>query len=324
MGHSPLYLLTTTQPTKVTKIANVLMCSGGKTSGFMLRQQLDANPNYRDEWITIFCNTGREMPQTLDFVHEMETRWQVPIVWLEYTRVPAASIQAGIFPTPRRNLNLAKAAERGEHTHWFRIVNYETASRNGEPFDELLDWMTALPNVVSRVCSVQLKMRTAMRYLFSIGVTGYNVSVGIRTDESHRAAQILASCDSYEQPRFPLIDGKIDERDVLEFWKSNDFTLELEPHQGNCDFCFLKAKWKRVLMAQENPDKLIWWKQWESTKSNKGNGGLFRLGEPYALIEALAKEPTAKIKEQIRLAKEPDIPCSCAEKGFEQLAFDEL
>lgn len=129
-------------------IQNVLLCSGGKTSGFMLRKQLDAVPDYRSTWLTIFCNTGKERPQTLDFVHEIETRWDVPIIWLEYHRVPASSIQPGIMPTPRRNANLARAAANGETTHWFKVVNYETASRDGRPFDELLEWMTVLPNAV--------------------------------------------------------------------------------------------------------------------------------------------------------------------------------
>lgn len=305
---------------------NVLLCSGGKTSGLMLRRQLDAIPNYRTEWLTIFCNTGKERPQTLDFVHEMETRWDVPIIWLEYHRVAASYIPAGIFPTIRRNQNLAKAAANGETTHWFRVVDYETASRDGKPFDELLEWMTVLPNVVSRGCSMQLKIRTAMRYLFSIGLREYASNIGIRLDEAHRSTQILASCDSYEHPEFPLIRAGVVERDVLEFWDNNDFTLQLKPYEGNCDLCFLKAKWKRVLLAQENPGLVPWWKQWEVKKGIRSNGrGInFRLGEPYSLIEALALHPTTRIKQQIAASKEVDIPCSCAEKAFEQLAFDEL
>lgn len=149
-------------------VKGVLLFSGGRTSGMMLRRMLDAYPNYRNEYLTIFCNTGKEMPETLDFVHEVETRWSVPIVWVEYARKLASEIPAGIFPTPRRNANLARAAANSETTHWYKIVTHETASRKGEPFNELLEWMAALPNVVSRGCSMQLKIRTAMRYLLSL------------------------------------------------------------------------------------------------------------------------------------------------------------
>jgi 3'-phosphoadenosine 5'-phosphosulfate sulfotransferase (PAPS reductase)/FAD synthetase len=307
-------------------VKNVLLCSGGRTSGLMLKRQLENIPDYRQTWLTIFCNTGREMPQTLDFVHEMESRWGVPITWLEYHRVPAYSIPAGIFPTPRRNLNLAKAAASGEDTHWFKQVDYDTASRNGEPFDELLNWMTVLPNVVTRGCSMQLKIRTAMRYLFSMGLKEYISNIGIRIDEAHRATQILSNCDPFEHPEFPLIRNGVSLEEVTGFWQQNDFDLQLKSYQGNCDLCFLKAKWKRVLMAQQNPDKLQWWLDWESKKALKSNGrGInFRLGEPYILIEKLAASPSEKILAQIVAETEPDIACTCAEKAFGQLELNEI
>ncbi len=305
---------------------NILLCSGGRSSGFMLRVMLTAIENYRDEWLTVFCNTGKEMPATLDFVHEIETRWKVPIVWLEYHRVAATSLASDIFPTPGRNRNLAKAAANGETVHWFNEVNYETASRDGKPFDELLNWMTVLPNVVSRGCSMQLKIRTAMRYLFSCGIHEYAPNIGIRLDEAHRSTQILANCDCFEHPEFPLIRNGITVDDVLDFWRASDFDLKLKSYEGNCDLCFLKAKWKRVLMAQENPEKLKWWLDWESKKALQSNGrGInFRIGEPYILIEQLAGNPTERIKRQIGLEKGEDIACTCAEKAWEQLTLDEI
>ena len=30
----------------------------------------------------LFCNTGKEYDETLDFVNEVETRWNVPVTWL--------------------------------------------------------------------------------------------------------------------------------------------------------------------------------------------------------------------------------------------------
>jgi hypothetical protein len=38
-------------------------------------------------------------------------------------------------------------------------VTYETASRNGEPFEELLDRRQYLPNPVARFCTSELKMK---------------------------------------------------------------------------------------------------------------------------------------------------------------------
>lgn len=285
----------------------------------MLRRLLDSGEMNRGEWVTIFCNTGKERNETLDFVHEVETRWNVPVVWLEYHRILANAIQPGIFPTEKRNQNLQRASDAGETTHWFNRVTYESASRNGEPFDELLEWMTVLPNVVSRGCSMQLKIRTAMRYLFSLGVRAYSPIIGIRKDEEHRSTQILANCDSFETPRFPLVEWGKTEDDINAFWKASDFDLHLQSYEGNCDLCFLKAKWKRIRLIRERPNSVGWWKDWESKKATGGetrNGCVFRLGESYAELEQLARNEDSQKEFCFVGSKAGDIPCSCAERAF--------
>lgn len=323
-------------------IAPVVLFSGGRTSGYMLHMLHQQIPNFRETHRVIFCNTGRELPQTLQFVKDVEDNWGIPVTWLEYTRVPATEVPMGVFPTPRRNQNLERSRQRGETVHWFKQVTFETASRNGEPFDELLNWMSVLPNVVSRGCSVQLKIRTAMRYLFSVGLKEYRSIIGIRHDESHRGIQILASCESYEHPTFPLVSAKVDETMVLDFWRKNAFDLQLRSYEGNCDFCFLKAKYKRVVMARKHPEKTQWWLGWEDKKTT-GAGAVFRRGEPFSLIQSLARTENhllpGKLKTQVpdleadKRIRETDpqdfdIACSCAEKGFgpweEDMAPDDI
>lgn len=58
--------------------------SGGLTSAYMLHQILEANGGLPSRVEVTFQNTGREMPQTLDFVAEVGRRWGVLITWLEY------------------------------------------------------------------------------------------------------------------------------------------------------------------------------------------------------------------------------------------------
>jgi len=54
--------------------------SGGRTSAFMLKQIIDANPDWPSDRVQVtFQNTGREMQQTLDFVRGVETRFGVPV-----------------------------------------------------------------------------------------------------------------------------------------------------------------------------------------------------------------------------------------------------
>lgn len=50
----------------------VLSFSGGLTSGYMLRREIDRIEidEYRKQFTTIFCNTGKEHDVTLDVTHE--------------------------------------------------------------------------------------------------------------------------------------------------------------------------------------------------------------------------------------------------------------
>ena len=58
--------------------------SGGRTSAYMLYRVIEAYGGTLPEHIKVlFANTGREMPETLDFVQACSEQWNVPITWLE-------------------------------------------------------------------------------------------------------------------------------------------------------------------------------------------------------------------------------------------------
>lgn len=122
---------------------NVLISfSGGRTSGYMLHQILEANGGLPDRAKVTFANTGREMPETLDFVQECSDRWNVPIIWLEYAR------------------NGGKVG--------FNIVSHNQASRNGEPLEAMIRAARYIPNTMRRKCTQETKLLTIKRYCKSL------------------------------------------------------------------------------------------------------------------------------------------------------------
>jgi len=213
--------------------------SGGRTSAFMLKQILDANPDWPSDRVQVtFQNTGREMPQTLDFVRDVETHFGVPVTWLEYV---------GEGPS-------------------FKIVNWETASREGEPFEQLIRKRKYLPNQNMRFCTEELKIRTAKRYLRWLGWDYWTNCVGIRADEPHRLNKAQPK-DRWTVWR-PLVDAGVGKHDVSAFWKAQDFDLQLENINGttpfgNCDGCFLKGEQKIAELIRRHPDRAKWWEQME-------------------------------------------------------------
>lgn len=214
--------------------------SGGRTSAFMLHEILQANGPLPERAVVTFQNTGREMPQTLDFVAEVADRWSVPVVWLEY---------------------------RDAAPH-FEIVGHNSASRNGEPFEALIRKKKYLPNQQTRFCSIELKVRTAKRYLRSLGWKRWTNCVGFRADEPDRLNK--------PKPRdrwtvwTPLaVDGR-GKHHITEFWAAQPFDLRLPNVKGkcwlgNCDGCFLKSEANIAALAREYPDRAAWWERMEVT-----------------------------------------------------------
>ena len=300
------------------ELPNVISFSGGQTSGYMLWREIQkvGVESFEKNYRVIFENTGREHDKTLEFVHRVETEWGIPVKWLEYTRRPAGEIPLEKVPEGRKQTNLRKKQEAGERDHWFKEVNFETASRIGKdgPFDELLEWANVLPNVRTRSCSVQLKVRTRDRYLRSIGVGKFNAFIGIRADEEDRAWEIMANIDQYENPKFPLLEAGITKQDVDAFWDSQKFKLEIPNFMGNCDLCFLKAKWKLVRIAKDNPEWLKWWMDWEdSFKATCTSGAVFRSGQSFKDIHMMATHPELPFETGL---DDGDVACSCSIGGY--------
>jgi 3'-phosphoadenosine 5'-phosphosulfate sulfotransferase (PAPS reductase)/FAD synthetase len=296
----------------------IVSFSGGQTSGYMLRKLIDSNAQFDKEFGVIFENTGKEHDATLDFVHTVETKWGVPVIWLEYTRVPAASILPELVPEGIKRKNLLRAAGRGDDAHWYQVVNYETAARDNQangPFDKLLNWANVLPNVRTRMCSVQLKIRTRDRYLRAKGVGEFEAFIGIRKDEDHRKVEILGNIDQYETPRFPLCEDGTTKQDVDKWWNAHPFKLNIANFEGNCRMCFLKARHKRIQVATQDPKSAQWWadKEAEFKKKTNGDGAFFRRGDPYARIIYAAEHPQYDLYETFETE---DIACSCAVGGY--------
>lgn len=271
-------------PFKITE-PTVISFSGGRTSGYMLWRVLQSNGGLPSEAIVCFANTGKEDEATLRFVKACEDNWNVPIVWLEYRKEDPKYV----------------------------VVNFETASRNGEPFEQIIEKKNFLPNPVTRFCTAELKIRTLNRYLKDLGWK-YDENtdwIGIRADEPRRAAKV-------DKSRVPLYVAGITSRDVGKFWSEQPFDLELpningKTFHGNCDLCFLKGYPQTLSLIQEKPERAIWWAKMEakiqSAGQFQGDGARFRKDRPsYAKMMQFAKT-----QGDMFATEEESIACYCGD-----------
>lgn len=106
--------------------------SGGKTSAYMARRlQLELAGHFI--LIFVFANTGQEREETLVFVDQCDREYGFGVVWVE----------AVIDPQP------------GNGTR-HKVVNFHTAARDGEPFEEMIK-KYGIPNKSYPHCTRELK-----------------------------------------------------------------------------------------------------------------------------------------------------------------------
>jgi len=243
------------------------------------------------EAVVCFANTGKEEEATLKFVNECGIRWGIPIVWLEYV-------------------------DAEETKDRWRQVTYETASRDGEPFEALIRKRLILPNPVSRFCTVELKVRTIHRYLKAQGWTEWDSMLGIRADEQRRLAKIgNQDYGKHEEKIAPLGSVGVTKGMVGDFWKAQDFDLELPnmngvTMHGNCDLCYLKGGAQILSLIAEKPERATWWARMESLGlSSSPQGGKFRSDRPsYAQMQVYALQQTDMFP-----TDEEGIACFCGD-----------
>jgi len=222
--------------------------SGGRTSAYMLYHILQAyDGNLPPDLYVTFANTGKEMPETLDFIKDCEDHWGLKIHWLEMR----------IFEE--------KPIYRTEE------VTYETASRKGEPFAALIDRKKMLPKPLVRFCTTELKIHVMKRFMKERGYKEWYNVVGLRYDEPRRVSRQKSANENNVNPwesLMPLYDAKVTVQDVFKFWEDSNFDLNLPNHggktlAGNCDLCFLKGMKTTTMILKERPDLADWWAEQE-------------------------------------------------------------
>lgn len=278
---------------------SVISFSGGRTSAYMLHRILDAHNGELPDFVKVcFANTGKEMPQTLDFVRDVGKNWNVDIVWLERWARPS------------------KEGEKNKYQYETKVTNYENAARNGEPFRQLVLVKRYAPNPVARFCTVDLKIRAIDEYLKSLDFDRpYLGYIGIRADEERRAKKMHGTIESDQERYLPLYLDGVTAKDVYNFWVEQDFDLHLPNNNGvtdwgNCDLCFLKGLNKKLSIIRERPELANWWIELEFELEEKiGKGAYFRSDQPsYKDMKRIATE-----QGQLFDFDDETIPCFCGE-----------
>jgi hypothetical protein len=227
----------------------VISFSGGRTSAYMLWWLLNEwEDRHNWEILVVFANTGLEAEGTLFFVDECSQEWNIPIIWVE---------------AKCKDENGVPYSEKGWSVR-HKIVTYETASRNGEPFEEMIS-ILGIPSTEAPFCSYQLKKLGIEDFVDSVGWKDYYLAIGVRFDELSRInpnREKLKIIYPFAEI-FPVV-----KRQVSEWWGKQSFDLNIHADEGNCINCWKKDFPRLARNAIRIPESFDWWKRMEIQYGN--------------------------------------------------------
>jgi hypothetical protein len=166
-----------------------------------------------------------------------------------------------------------------------------------------------IPNRVKRECTIELKIKTAKRYLrANYGKQNYEWLVGFRADEERRVKG-YEKRQAYIHPKFPLYEAGIDKAQVNDYWSKKPYTLEIPAILGNCTLCFLKGKNAIINILRSYPELATEWIEDEELSKLKGGGHTYLQDITYKQMLNYAQNDL--FKEQDLSDLNPAFNCSC-------------
>lgn len=203
--------------------------SGGETSAYMA-QWLWNHKQDEFDMVFVFANTGQENEETLLFVEKCSKQFGFPVHWVE---------------------SVVHHGKRKGSTH--KVVDFKTASRNGEPFEEIIT-KYGISNQSFPHCTRETKLNPITSFTKEyFGTRKYYTAIGIRIDEADR----MNSKAKERRLIYPLISKDyipMTKPKINFWWQQQPFRLQLKGYQGNCKTCWKKSDKKLFLIANENPE----------------------------------------------------------------------
>jgi hypothetical protein len=221
--------------------------SGGRSSARMAELVYDRY-GVTHEIKSCFVNTGKEREETLEFVHACdENIFDGELVWIE---------------------SVTHGAGKGQTA---KVVTYETAARNGEPFEAAIQKYGVFGPTHPQ-CNSRLKTEPMLWWRKSEGwePCTYDTAIGIRADEVDRCS----SKAKQNRLIYPLVEAGITKGDVNKWCAQFDWDLKLKSDaDGNCGECWKKSLRKLMTIAKHEPERFQWWAEMEKKYGHIDNAG---------------------------------------------------
>lgn len=196
----------------------VISFSGGRTSAYLVNIMRD-DPDAR----FVFMDTGAEHHATYEFVRNVVKHFGIELTCL---RVDV-------------NPELGKG-------NGYKVVSIDDIRQDLKPWAAMIE-KYGVPYVGGAFCTDRMKLGPFTKYCNdAFGKGNFETWLGIRADEPNRLSpkpgiRFLAEISDFEK------------RDILNWWKTQDFDLGIDEWSGNCVFCMKKSDLKLAAAQRDNP-----------------------------------------------------------------------
>lgn len=203
------------------------MVSGGRSSAKMARHIQICRKYRKYKKLYVFCNTGQERPETIQFLKDMVNSWKINLHLIEgvYSDLPGVGVK-------------------------HRLVEFDTMDMKSRVFSDCIRHLqknkwTGVPNQATPYCSEYMKVRPAHSFAKEVfGTVDYIKAIGFRKEDMPKRIS-WAEIKEEKRKIFPLITdfkNPVSQFDLNRWFKIKRFRLYLHSKLGNCKYCYKKSE----------------------------------------------------------------------------------
>lgn len=237
------------------KVRHVLGLSGGKDSSALAVYMRDRVPDME----YFFSDTGKELPETYDYLNKLEAFLGKPIV--------------------RLNMDPDESKNRDFDHYWNAV------------------YKKLLPSSQVRWCTANLKIKPFEEYIGEDHAYHY-IAIRADEDRVGYKPPSLSSLRNIE-PKYPFKEDGITKEDVYRILEENGLGLPEYYNwrtRSGCYFCFFQRKSEWVGLLEKHPDLFERAKKYEEPNPNAKTGEVFTWSQGESLEELSQPERVAEIK----------------------------
>ena len=274
----------------------LILVSGGRASAMMARH-IQTSKKYNDfEKLYVFCNTGQERPETIQFLKDMVKYWNIPLNIIE-----------GVYSN-----------ERGIGVR-HKVVDFDTLDMKSRVFSEMIAHLnkikwTGVPNTAIPYCSDYLKTRPSHSFAKEIfSTTDYIKALGFRKEDMPKRIS-WAEIKEETKRIFPLLtdyENPVSQFDLNIFFHDQPFRLMLHSKLGNCKYCYKKSLLNLIEAIKYDLDNNDTYTiDWYRNEQNKYGNLFFRDNLSIDDLVKMASNPITQLSFEFK-DHQDDFKCVC-------------